>query len=250
MKFDYAAGSGGRVHSGIVRLVLSCVAAGYCVILCPGCASLPAGEIDEVRASSDSPRAGQVYLIRGWNGLWSEGLDSLAAELRSHGLDARVYQQGQARELGGALLTRYRASSRADPLVLVGFSFGADEAIRIARRLEEARVPVALLITLDPVTPPPVPGNVLCGRNFYQSNGVWDALPWLRGVPVKPQKADADADPGAGAARLANFNLRERADLSEGATGHHTIAANRKVREAIVQEVLRACPVRRDNASR
>src|SRR5687767_1361624 len=100
--------------------------------ICSGCASLPGGAIGEVRASSDSPRAGQVYLLRGWNGLWSEGLDSLAAELRSHGVDARVYQQSQAGELGDALLSQYRGSSRADPLVLVGFSFGADEAIRIA----------------------------------------------------------------------------------------------------------------------
>jgi thioesterase domain-containing protein len=169
-------------------------------------------------------------------------MDSLAAELRSCGFDARVYQQGQARELGDALLRHYRGRGDADPLVLVGFSFGADEAIRIARRLEEARVPVALLVTLDPVTPPPVPGNVLCGRNFYQSNGVWDALPWLRGVPVKPEEATPDDN--ADAARIANFNLRERVDLSEGSTGHHTIAGNRKVHEAIVAEVLRACPPR------
>ena len=79
---------------------------------------------------------------------------------------------------------------------------------------------------------------MLCGRNFYQSNGVWDALPWLRGVPVKPEAEEAaDAD----AARVANYNLREHADLSEGATGHHTIAGNRKVHEAIVREVLRVC---------
>jgi hypothetical protein len=150
------------------------------------------------------------------------------------------------------LLSRYRGRGNADPLVLVGFSFGADEAIRIARRLEEARVPVALLVTLDPVTPPPVPANVLCGRNFYQSNGVWDALPWLRGVPVKPEEAGPDEKPDAGgrAARVANLNLRERPDLSEGATGHHTIAGNRKVHEAIVQEVLRTCPARRENAPR
>jgi hypothetical protein len=183
-----------------------------------------------------------VYLLRGWNGLWSGGLDSLAADLHSHGLEARVYQQRQARELGDALVRRYRGASDADPLVLVGFSFGADEAIRIARRLEAARVPVALLVTLDPVTPPPVPANVLCGLNFYQSNGVWDALPWLRGVPVKSQHAEADDDTDG--ARVANFNIRRRADLSEGATGHHTIAGNRRVHEAIVREVLRACPAR------
>ena len=217
---------------------LRCLLAALFVAFCSGCASLPAGAIEDVRASSDSARAGQVYLLRGWNGLWSEGLDTLAADLRSHGLEARVYQQGQARELGDALVTRYRAAPDADPLVLVGFSFGADEAIRIARRLEDARVPVALLVTLDPVTPPPVPGNVECVRNFYQSNGAWDALPWLRGVPVKAQ------DPGTDAARLANFDLRRRADLSEGEAGHHTIARNRKVHEAIVTEVLRTCPAR------
>jgi len=216
-------------------------ALGVILALCAGCSSLPAGAIGDVRASSDSPRAGQVYLVRGWNGLWSEGLDSLAGELRSHGLDARVYQQGQAAQLGDALLSRYRGSPRPDSLVLIGFSFGADEAIRIARRLEEARVPVALLVTLDPVTPPPVPANVICGRNFYQSNGVWDALPWLRGVPVKPERANPEA---TGPARVANYNLREHAELSEGATGHNTIAANRKVHEVIVAEVLRACPAR------
>ena len=210
----------------------------FLLALLSGCASLPAGALDEVRASSDAPRAGQVYLVRGWNGLWSEGLDALARDLRSEGVPAQVYQQGQARELGDALVKRYRAAREAEPLVLVGFSFGADEAIRIARRLQEASVPVALLVTLDPVTPPPVPANVLCGRNFYQSNGVWDALPWLRGVPVRAQGPPEDA------ARVANFNLRARTDLSEGNTGHHTIAANRKVRAAIVAEILLVCPVR------
>jgi hypothetical protein len=219
------------------RRALGCLL--LCLMVASGCSSLPAGAIEEVRASSESPRAGQVYLLRGWNGLWSEGLDSLAAELRAEGLDARVYQQGQARELGDALTSRYRETPTADPLVLVGFSFGADEAIRIARRLEESRIPVALLVTLDPVTPPPVPGNVVAGVNFYQSNGAWDVLPWLRGVPVKAH------EPAAGEARVANYDLRERADLADGETGHHTIAGNRKVREAVVREVLRACPPRR-----
>src|SRR5687767_12817793 len=66
-----------------VRLPVQCILLGLCAALCSGCASLPAGAIEEVRASSESPRAGQVYLLRGWNGLWSEGLDSLAAELHS-----------------------------------------------------------------------------------------------------------------------------------------------------------------------
>ena len=203
---------------------------------CSGCASLPAGAIEDVRASSNSPRAGQVYLVRGWNGLWSEGVDGLAEELRRSGVDARVFGQGQARELGDELAGRYRGASNPDPLVLIGFSFGADEAIRIARKLEAQGVPVALLVTLDPVTPPPVPGNVRRGQNFYQSSGVWDALPWLRGVPVRAEGRDLS--------RVVNVNIRDREDLSGPGTGHHTIAGNRKLHRLIVEEVLRVCPPR------
>ena len=124
--------------------------------------------------------------------------------------------------------------------MLIGFSFGADEAIRIARRMNGAGMPVDLLVTIDPVTPPAIPANVRACRNFYQSNGAWDALPWLRGVPVSGEASGEGADP----ARVVNANLRERAELREADTGHDTIAANRKVHRAILDEVLAACPPR------
>src|SRR5215208_4659845 len=72
-----------------------CLSVTVLVTLCSGCASFPAAALDEVDASSNAPRAGQVYLIRGWNGLWSEGLDALAQDLRREGLAAHVYGQGQ-----------------------------------------------------------------------------------------------------------------------------------------------------------
>jgi hypothetical protein len=213
-------------------------AATVCVLtpLLVGCSSLPPGPVDAVRADSTAARKGRVYLVRGWNGLWSEGVDALAGEIRSGGVDAAVYQQGQAEALGGAILARYREAPRPEPLVLIGFSFGADESIRIARKLDAAGLPVDLLVTLDPVTPPQVPPNVRQCRNYYQSNGVWDALPWLRGVPVRGEGWDVG--------RVVNTNLRDREDLLEPGTGHATIAANRKVHRAIVEQVLRTCPPR------
>lgn len=210
-----------------------------------GCSSLPPGPIDAVRANAHLARRGHVYLLRGWNGLWSEGMDTLAKELLADGVDAHVYQQGQAGELADALLARTKAApSPPEPLVLIGFSFGADESIRIARRLAEQRVPVDLLITIDPVTPPDIPPNARLCRNYYQSNGALDALPWLRGVPVRGGGGGGSASGAAGGSTVVNVNLRDRQDLLEPNTGHSTIAANPKLHRAIRQDVLSVCPPR------
>src|SRR4051812_16515530 len=215
--------------------------------LAAGCSSLPAGPLDAVRANSASARRGNVYLIRGWNGLWSQGMDDLARRLTAEGVEAHAYQQGQSAALGDAIRDRYRAAADPDPLVLIGFSFGADESIRIARKLSDAGLAVDLLVTLDPVTPPDVPPGVRACRNFYQSNGVWDALPWLRGVPVRTEgraEGRAEGRVEGEVARVANTNVRDDPDLLEPDTGHHTIAANRKLHEKIVEEVRRVCPTR------
>lgn len=222
--------AGRRCGTSILMALLAFVA---------GCGPLPRGDLSAVAARSSSARAGQVYLLRGWNDLWSEGVDALAKRIAVEGVDARAYRASQGDDLAGALLERYAADADPDPLVLIGFSFGADEAIRIARRFDAARRPIALLVTIDPVTPPDIPANVRAARNFYQSNGVLDALPWLRGVPVRGPPGE-DAAPG----RVRNVDIRQRADLREPGTGHRTIAANAKVHSAIVAEVLGVCPLR------
>lgn len=215
-----------------VARLLACLAC-----LAAGCNGLPPGPIEAVGMRSAAPRRGHVYLLRGWRGLWSEGIDGLAAELRAAGVEAHVYHAGQAAALGNALVSRYRGVGDREPLVLVGFSFGADEAIRVARKLGGAGVPVELLVTLDPVTPPPIPANVKACENFYQSNGAWDALPWLRGVPVKAgDSADEQSN------RLTNTNIRQNPGLAEDRYGHDTIAANPKLHRAIIESVLRVCP--------
>jgi hypothetical protein len=67
--------------------------------------------------------------------------------------------------------------------------------------------------------------------NFYQSNGPWDALPWLRGIPLQ-------REPYGTTLPLENINIRNRADLYEPDTSHATIAANEKVHQAIIDLTL------------
>ena len=78
-------------------------------------------------------------------------------------------------------------------------------------------------------------------RNYYQSNGVLDVFPWLRGIPLQP----ADGLPSE---RVVNVDIRDRPDLAESGASHATIAANARLHRVIVEEVLRVCPKRTDSA--
>ena len=196
-----------------------------------GCHSLPPGDITAIRTLPDRPRATTVYLLRGWRDLWSEGIDQLAQEMREHHLHAQVFRAAQWTDLVKVLSDRDTESASPLPLVLIGFSYGADDAIQIAQELQKHHLSVDLLITIDPVTPPPVPSNVKLCYNYYQSNGFWDVFPWLRGIPLKSN------DSG----KLVNIDIRkDRTDLLERNTAHSNIAANPKLQDEIVRRVLDA----------
>ena len=181
-------------------------------------------------ALPQATRPGRVYLIRGFRDWYSTGVDRLAAELRADGVAAAAYAEADGSDVADALLAR---PDLPGPLVLVGFSYGADDVIAIARRLAEHGRPVDLLVTIDPVTPDAIPANVRRCVNFYQPNGVWDALPFLRGVPVR-------GDPDAVIPE--NVDVKARPDLAEPDTSHATIAANANVHRQILALVRQTCP--------
>jgi len=209
----------------------------FSVICVAGCHPLPPGQLAALPDAAATTRRGNVCLIRGWSDLWSEGIDQLAAKLRLAGVRATVFREEQWPALAEELRMRYSTELVREPLILIGFSYGADDALRIARELERSRETVDLVVTIDPVTPPPVPPNVRRCYNLFQTNGVWDVFPWLRGIPLRQQEG------GTGA--LANVDIRrDRRDLLEPNTSHATIAANPKVHDEIVRQVIAVCPLR------
>jgi len=210
------------------------------LLLCGGCATTRPGALASVQATSDADRAGNVYLLRGFIGVFSSGINSLTEKLNAAGVRAHVYQDDQWKALAQTIRRRYAEATAREPLVLIGHSYGADDALRIARELEKSGVVVDLLITLDPVTPPRVPKNVRRCRNYFQSNGVADRLPWLRGVPVQASTSD----------QVMNIDLRkDRRDLLERDTNHFNIEKNQRVHAAVLDDVLQVCLQRTQRAA-
>jgi pimeloyl-ACP methyl ester carboxylesterase len=205
-------------------------------VMCVGCHALAPGDVGVLRPVSSGARAGNVCLIRGWRDLYSAGIDRLADDLRERGVAAHVFRDEQWPDLADALKSQYAINTDHDPLILIGFSYGADDALRVADELQKRGLAVDLLVTIDPVTPPAVPANVVTCLNFYETHSFWDVFPWLRGVPLK----------AVGIGRLVNVDIRRtRRDLLEPNTAHSNIAANPKLRLEIIARVVEACPPRR-----
>jgi len=198
-----------------------------------GCQPLPLGSLNRVHPTPQKQRVGTVYLIRGWRDLYSEGIDQLANQLEQANVSAPVFRASQWRDLSSAIAQQYTSAAQPEPLILVGFSYGADDVLRIAHELQSKNISIDLAITIDPVTPPSAPRNVKQCINYYESNGVWDIFPWLRGIPLETKNSDT---------KLLNQNLRtDRKDLLEPNTSHATIAGNLKLHREILRRILEVC---------
>ena len=158
----------------------------------------------------------RVYLLRGWFGIFSTGMDAIAEQLRDKGIKAEALGHLEWKSTV-AKIAEERATGGTGRLVLVGHSQGANNIIDMARELERRAIAVDLLITLAPFLQDPVPANVVRALNYYQSPG------W--GSPL-------NADPGF-KGELSNINV-------EGDSGilHINIDKDAKVQAEIVGAIL------------
>jgi hypothetical protein len=157
----------------------------------------------------------RVILLRGWFGLFSTGLDSVADQLKELGIEAKVAGHlNWTNEV--AEILRDRSAGRSGPLVLVGHSQGANNVIDMARSLEGHNVTVDLLVTLSPFLQNPIPANVVKAIDYYQGPG------W--GQPL-------EADRGF-RGKIVNINLVDDPTIS-----HIGIDKSAKVQAEILREI-------------
>ena len=132
------------------------------------------GTVTQAEAAT-AKRPGHVYLLRGLLNIFSLGMDQLADKIQAAGVTATVDGYTGWRGLSDDIIANYRSGNR-EPIILMGHSNGADTTILIARRLQQASVPVALIVNFDPVSPEPVPSNVRQIVNYYVPAGWGQAV--------------------------------------------------------------------------
>lgn len=181
------------------------------------------------------PRAGHVYCMRGWLGIFSTGIDELATLIDKE-VPAVPLADEEWRRLRDFLILQNKLGMLGHPLVLVGHSWGADDQIRVAQELAEHGIKVDLLVTLDPVTPPKVPNNVTRVVNIYKSHPATDGIPFWRGVEIAPDSTEVP---------VTNINLREaKVPFDTQSIDHINIEKTPGVHEMVLEEIRKVCPPR------
>ena len=97
---------------------------------------------------------------------------TLGAKLAARGIQPRVANHSTTDSLADEVIRRYRAGGRG-AVVIIGHSLGADAAVEMAQRLNEARVPVALVVGFGPTRSFDLPPNVVRAVNYYHGYTPW-----------------------------------------------------------------------------
>lgn len=107
--------------------------------------------------------AEEVYMIRGFMDVFSNGMNQMTRTLNSRGIRAKAISNGEWRTVAEDIIRRKKSGRVSHPIIIVGHSLGGVEAPSFANTLGKAGIKTALVIGLDPGfnTPPPFgPGAV------------------------------------------------------------------------------------------
>ena len=196
-------------------------------ILVSGCIDLAVNDGKNKLASHKKTTfvKGEVYTMRGGlGGVFSKGMnrleDTLEVDYRIHSSSTVWYK---ANALSSFIIKQYKSNELHGPIILVGHSLGANEQIKVARNLARANIPVALLMTIDAVSPLTVPPNVAKVVNIYKPSFV----PMFSGLVLKAM------DPKS--THIENINV---ATLKDAAVNHFTIDSNKTIQQVMVDSVL------------
>jgi pimeloyl-ACP methyl ester carboxylesterase len=131
---------------------------------------LPEPAVVQVQARPNVDTQAQIYLLRGLANVFSRGMDEMAARLQGYGFAPHILNHRGWESAADTIVRNFR-NGRTAPIILIGHSLGANNACRLAQRLNGKGIPVAYLAIFDPTRACTVPTNVRFFVNFYQNNG-------------------------------------------------------------------------------
>lgn len=203
-----------------------------------GCLTTPGGLGPGESDPSSKPVDGcvaRVYLIRGLWDVFSTGLNTLGDELRRAGINAVVISGADWPALRDELIAQ-AATGVTTPLVLIGHSYGADDAIEVARQLRRHDIPVALLGLIDATDPGRIAANVDRCVHLYLPNPLGLLFPnEFSGNPVFPAADNTHSV-------IENITVtRDNFGAAVNGVDHFNIESNAAVHVFMLGEVRAIC---------
>lgn len=137
----------------------------------------------------------QVYLMRGLFGVFSLGIDELAAKLKAGGYQAAVFSWDSWPQVAKAAAESYGTNSEA-AIVVIGHSLGANSVFSVADALNGQSIPIDMAVTFDATAPGEVPPNVVVFFNFWASDGFGHPVTASPGYTGDLENFDLSGKPG------------------------------------------------------
>jgi hypothetical protein len=153
--------------------------------------------------ASNAYASGHVYLLKGFAGIFSTGLDSLDELLVQRGITATVHSYSEIESL--AVEAAHLAKNGRGPIIIVGHSLGADAAIYMAEKMKSKGAPVALVVTFGPGKGLTAPSNVSQVVNYYLGSDIISKGRGFRGT-ILNINLDAASD-------INHFNIEKKKRL-------------------------------------
>lgn len=197
-----------------------------------GCSSprswLPQARSSPAASAASRPAPSNVIVVHGRVGYWPDR-DDFVGRLSEQGAEATVIRGWDVNRTAERIVEARKSGAGPRPLVLIGYSRGANDAIRLTRRLQKDGVEVDMLVLLETAVQDTVPANVAACLNVYKSSIADEWVPAFRGLPVTVESAQTE---------LVNYNLRFH-DEAVGATeiGQFTVCQNPVVQGMIADRV-------------
>jgi pimeloyl-ACP methyl ester carboxylesterase len=177
----------------------------------------------------------RIYLLHGLYDTYSLGLDQLAEKLNELSIPSTIIGWYE-RDIAPTIISdAYKGRPDGTAVVLMGHSYGADDAITLAEKLGEEGIPVELLFLFDATTPKPIPANVARCVHLMTPTLEGTLFPWIfAGNPV-------EAAEGNTATQVLNvpFTAEKFGAAELGCANHYSIDVNIAAHNLAIEEVLR-----------
>ncbi|KGP62701.1 hypothetical protein EP47_04305 [Legionella norrlandica] len=164
---------------------------------------------NQAKSPNTLSKNGEVHTMLGGLGIFSKGMYQLRDKVsEKYHVPAHTTMWYNAGAVSRFIIDRYYKEKDHRPIILIGHSLGANEQIKVARNLNAAGVPVALLVTVDAVSQTIVPPNVKEALNVYKPGYVpmFSGLK-LRAVNPRVTKIDNVNVSSLGGVKVNHFTI-------------------------------------------